>query len=468
MPVNLIAPVDGSVPLTLLAGEAALSSWLDGKPDTIGNWIAANGFTAKAGETCLLADQSGQMERVLVGLGDEEADLWTFAALRDALPDGSYHLEESLENALADQAALGWALQGYRFDRYRSADETSDKSDKDDGPYLIWPQGCRRQTILHSAQATFLVRDLINTPASDMGPAQLAEAALALSENHNGDCRIIVGDDLLEGNFPGIHAVGRASSQSPRLIDLHWGKPGDPKVTLVGKGVCFDSGGLDLKPASNMKLMKKDMGGAAHVLGLASLVMAEQLPVRLRVLIPAVENSVSGNAMRPLDVITMRSGKTVEIGHTDAEGRVVLADALALASEEKPDLLIDMATLTGAARVALGTEVPALFTDDDVLAGDLARLGEIQNDALWRLPLWKPYKKQVKGKVADLNNAPEGGYGGAITAALFLQAFVGEGISWTHIDLMAWNISSQPGRPEGGEAMSLRAIYSLLEERFAP
>lgn len=464
MQLNLIDPVDGSVPLVLLAGEASLSAWLSNQPEAFRNWVAANGFSAKAGEICLIAGESGHPEKVLVGVEEAGVSLWSFAALRAALSVGRFHFESDLDPETANQAALGWAVAGYRFQRYNNTSE--DDTVKRPGPFLVWPSTCDREAVNITAQAIFLVRDLVNTPASDMGPSQLAKEAAALAQTYNADCRIILGEDLLKDNFPGIHAVGRASADAPRLIDLKWGKSGDPKVTLVGKGVCFDSGGLDLKPSSGMKLMKKDMGGAAHVLGLASMIMASGLPVRLRVLVPAVENSVSGNAMRPLDVITMRSGKTVEIGNTDAEGRVILADALSLASEEDPELLIDMATLTGAARVALGTEVPALFTDDEALAADLARLSEIEDDPVWRLPLWKPYAKLIKGKVADLNNAAEGGYGGAITAALFLQAFVKEGISWAHIDLMAWNISSSPGRPEGGEAMSLRTLFALIRERF--
>jgi leucyl aminopeptidase len=287
-----------------------------------------------------------------------------------------------------------------------------------------------------------------------------------LAKNYNAQCSVIVGEDLLKANFPAIHAVGRASVNAPRLIDMQWGNGSNPKVTLVGKGVCFDTGGLNLKETSGMKLMKKDMGGAAHVLGLASMIMAADLPIRLRVLVPAVENSVSGNAMRPQDVITMRDGQSVEIGNTDAEGRLVLADALSAACEESPQMLIDMATLTGAARVALGTDLPALFCNNDDFAGDLEAQAKIQNDPMWRLPLWRPYEKMIEGKVADLNNAAEGGYGGAITAALFLQAFVAREVNWAHIDLMAWNTVSRPGRPEGGEAMSMRALFALLKERF--
>ncbi len=315
----------------------------------------------------------------------------------------------------------------------------------------------------HTAEAIGLVRDLVNTPAADMGPAQLAEAARDLAKRHRGKCTVLVGDTLLKRNYPAVHAVGRAAAEEPRLIDLRWGSKG-PKVTLVGKGVCFDSGGLDLKPAAGMKLMKKDMGCAAHVLGLASLIMAEKLPLQLRVLVPAVENAVSGNAFRPLDVLQTRKGLTVEVGNTDAEGRLVLCDALAEADSEKPDLLIDFATLTGAARVALGPDLPAMFCNDDKLAGLILRHGAVEGDPVWRLPLHKGYRPGLESKVADLNNISNSPYGGAITAALFLENFVSPGTRWAHFDIMAWNVATRPGRPEGGEAMGLRAVYAAIVE----
>ena len=462
MTFNLIDADDAAIPVIGLADNDALRRWLVDQPAKTANWVAATGFRAKAGTVCLLADHDGRLEQVLAGLGDEATDLWSISALRSALPDGDYQLADDLDERKAERAALGWALAGYRFDAYRG------DADEKDGPRLVWPDGCDRDSVLAAARATFLVRDLINTPACDMGPKQLAEAAQDLAEDYDADCRVIEGDDLLTENFPAIHAVGRASVNAPRLIDLQWGDATHPRVTLVGKGVCFDSGGLDLKAASGMKLMKKDMGGGAHVLGLALMVMAAALPVRLRVLIPAVENSVAGNAFRPLDVLTMRSGKTVEIGNTDAEGRLVLADALSAASEEKPDLLIDIATLTGAARVALGPDLPALMSNDDGFANELLEKGGTENDPLWRLPLWKPYEKMIEGKVADLTNAAEGGFVGAITAGLFLEAFVGDGTPWAHIDVMAWNPTSRPGRPEGGEALSMRALFACLESRFGP
>jgi leucyl aminopeptidase len=337
------------------------------------------------------------------------------------------------------------------------------------------PEGADHKSLEAAVEATYLVRDLINTPAGDMGPAALAGAAKKLAQSHKATFKVIVGDELLKKNYPAIHAVGRAvetQDQAPRLIDFKWGKANAPKLTLVGKGVCFDTGGLDLKSAGGMKLMKKDMGGAANVLGLAHMIMAAKLPLRLRVLIPAVENSVSGNALRPLDVVGSRNGKTIEIGNTDAEGRVILADALAEAVNDKPNLIIDFATLTGAARVALGTELPALFTNDDKFADTVTKTGLSEQDPLWRLPLWPGYRKMIDGKTADLTNAPEGGFAGAITAALFLQEFIEpQGTNkitpkWAHIDLMGWNPTAKPGRPDGGEAMAIRTIFKTLKDNY--
>ena len=452
----LVVSSRNAVPITPLT-KSGLKEWLGGQPPQVAAWVRATRFKAEPGAVSLLAGADGRLERVLAGFGDGE-EMWEWAALASRLPRRRYRIDAPLEATRADRAALGWALAAYRFDRYRKAGG---------GPAsLVWPKACDRAAVERTAKATFLVRDLINTPASDMGPRRLAAAARRLARRHGARASVIVGERLLSRNFPAIHAVGRASAEAPRLIDLEWGKKNAPRVTLCGKGVCFDTGGLDLKSAAGMKLMKKDMGGAAHALGLADMIMGAGLPVRLRVLIPAVENSVAGNAMRPLDVVATRQGTTVEIGNTDAEGRVVLADALAEASAERPDLLVDFATLTGAARVALGAGLPALFCNDDALAGDLLRLAEVEADPVWRMPLWKPYQEQIKGKVADLTNAPEGGLGGAITAALFLEAFVGAGIPWAHLDLMAWNPQSRPGRPEGGEAMAMRAVYALIAERY--
>jgi len=448
-----------SIPLRPIAGEA-LSRWLDSRPTTAKRWVTANDFEAKAGTFCAIPAESGEIAEVLVGEGEA---LWDWAGLPSKLPPGDFHIDAELEPDASARLALGWALGTYRFDRFRTKPSESLAT-------LSWPDGCDRDAIRRAASATFLVRDLINRPASDLGPQALADAAEELAARHDASCRVLVGDALLDNDYPAIHAVGRAASleRAPRLIDISWGEPSARKLTLVGKGVCFDSGGLDLKPAAGMKLMKKDMGGAAHVLGLASMIMDAKLPVRLRVLVPAVENSVSADAYRPLDVVPTRAGKTIEIGNTDAEGRVILADALSEASTDEPDLLIDFATLTGAARIALGGELPALFVNDDAVAAGIVDHGLRADDPLWRMPLWAPYRSMIDGKVADITNSADGPLGGAITAALFLQEFVSPGIPWAHIDMMAWNQKSRPGRPEGGEAMGMRAIYAFIAERFSP
>jgi leucyl aminopeptidase len=384
--------------------------------------------------------------------------MWALAGLADGLPEGSYRLDPVPDGAEPTRLALGWALATYAFARYHAKPAS--------GAALVWPAGADRGRVERLARAAFLARDLTNTPAGDLGPEELAQAAVRVAEEGGACHRVIVGDDLLGENYPTIHAVGRASTRPPWLVDLVWGDPAAPKVTLVGKGVCFDTGGLDLKPASGMRLMKKDMGGAAIVLGLAQAIMDARLPVRLRVLLPCVENSVSGNAMRPTDIIRTRKGLTVEIGNTDAEGRLILCDALAEASTETPQLLIDMATLTGAARVALGPELAALFCNDDKLAAALLDAADAEEDPMWRMPLWRPYRKMIDSKIADLNNVSEGPHAGAITAALYLQEFVEPGIPWAHLDVMAWNPQSRPGRPEGAEATALRALYAHISRRF--
>ncbi len=447
-----------AVPITPLAAKE-LKAWLPGQRASIQRWVAANAFNAAPGSVLLLADRRGSLVRVLAGIGADRSP-WDWAHLPAKLPSGVYRIDAELDAEAAGRAALGWALATYAFGRYGKPAATFST--------LLWPKACDRARVTRTVEAAFLVRDLINTPANDLGPAELAAAAEKLARQHKARIAVIVGPELLKRNYPAVHAVGRASAahRQPRLVDIAWGDARAHKVTLVGKGVCFDSGGLDLKSSSNMKLMKKDMGGAAHVLGLAHMIMAAKLPVRLRVLIPAVENSVSGDAMRPLDVIRTRKGLTVEIGNTDAEGRVILADALAEGAREKPRLLVDVATLTGAARVALGTELPALFTNDDALADSLLRFGRAESDPLWRLPLWPGYAPEIEGKLADLTNAPDSPYAGAITAALFLERFVAPRVPWIHIDLMAWNAKSRPGRPEGGEAMGLRALFVLIEDRF--
>jgi len=437
-------------------GKSAYKKWLAEQPEPRQAWLAASGFTAEAGSLCLLPDGEAAL------FGWDKTDFWSFAALPGKLPPGDWRIDAPLSAEQANGAALGWGLANYAFTRFKS--KAKEKSAK---PRLVWPAGADRAQIARLIDAIGLARDLVNMPANALGPTALAEAALAVARRFGAESKIIVGDDLLAENYPIIHAVGRASADAPRLIDLRWGEASAPKVTLVGKGVCFDSGGLDLKSSSNMKLMKKDMGGAAIALGLAQAIMDANLPVRLRLLIPAVENVVSGNAFRPLDVLTSRKGLTVEIGNTDAEGRLILCDALAEADSEKPDLLIDLATLTGAARVALGPDLPALFTPDEKLAAELLAAGEREHDPLWRLPLWRPYRRMLDSKIADINNASDSTHAGAVTAALFLQEFVSAGTEWAHIDVFAWNPAARPGRPEGGEAMTLRALFALIRQRFA-
>ena len=442
------------VPIETVVFEA----WCKTQPKGMRDWVASVGFKANSGETSFVAGAGGKLEQILLGVEAHDG-LWAYAGLPASLPPGSYRIDTRFEPDRASAVALGWALGCYRYDRYKA-------KKTDDAPALVWPAGADRGHVRRTARATGLVRDLINTPAGDMGPAELARAARAMARPHGAKVSVITGDALLKSNYPTIHAVGRAAVEAPRLIDLTWGWVGAPRVTLVGKGVCFDSGGLDLKAAANMLRMKKDMGGGAHVLGLADMIMDANLDVRLRVLVPAVENAVAGNAFRPLDVIRTRKGITVEVGNTDAEGRLVLCDALAEADREKPDLLIDCATLTGAARIALGTEMAALFCNDDETADDLAACAADVDDPLWRLPLWRPYRRMLDSKIADINNVSEGGFAGAITAALYLQEFVDAKTPWIHLDLMAWNLAAKPGRPVGGEAQTMRALFALIERRF--
>ena len=438
--------------------KALIKAWRGTQTKALKAWVDSTGFVAEPGTVSLVAGRGGKLDCVLLGVEDHDG-IWSYGGLPAALPAGSYWIDARLEPDQATGAALGWALGSYGFDRYK---KTRDKP----SPALVWPEGCDRGHVRRTAGATALVRDLTNTPAGDMGPAELAAAARVLAKTHGGKLSVIIGDALLAKNYPTIHAVGRASDNAPRLIDLRWGRANAPKVTLVGKGVCFDTGGLDLKTAIGMLRMKKDMGGGAHVLGLADMIMGAKLDVRLRVLVPAVENAVAGNALYPLDVITTRKGITVEIGNTDAEGRLVMCDALAEGDREKPDLLIDVSTLTGAARVALGTDLPAMFSNDDGVAEALLRHGGAVSDPMWRLPLWRPYRRMLDSKVADINNVSEGGFAGAITAALYLQEFVGDKTPWVHLDLMGWNNVSRPGRPVGGEAQAMRALYALIADRF--
>ncbi len=417
----------------------------------------AAGFEPKAGRHLLLPGQNG-LGGVLFGLeaAGEARDPFLPGRLPQLLPDGIYRFANEPHDARL--AALAFALGSYRFTRYRKSGDRRVKLDL--------PQSIDRAELDRMVEAVTLARDLINTPANDMGPAELEEAARALAARHGADVRAVVGETLLTGNFPLIHAVGRAGARAPRLIELTWGEGGHPRVTLVGKGVCFDSGGLDIKPENAMLLMKKDMGGAASVLALAHMIMDRGLKVSLTVLIPAVENSISGAAFRPRDVYRARNGLSVEVGNTDAEGRLVLADALALADERAPELLVDIGTLTGAARVALGPDVPPFYTDDEALAAALARHAATENDPLWRLPLWQPYNALLDSKVADLNNVGTGNFAGSIVCALFLKRFVAAAKAWLHVDIYAWTPADKPGRPEGGECQAARALYALLAERY--
>jgi len=415
-------------------------------------------FTPDAGRFVLLPDVNGDIAGALFGLGkrsDKHRDPLLAGKLATLLPAGDWKFARAPEDATL--ATLAFVLGAYRFGRYRAV--------KQEQPRLAVPAGVNAKEVLRIAEGMFLARDLVNTPANDLGPVELEAAIRALAKKHSAKVSSVVGKDLLKKNFPLVYAVGQGSERAPRLVEFIWGKPSHPKVTLVGKGVCFDTGGLDIKPDAAMLLMKKDMGGAAASLALAHMIMDAKLKVRLRVIIPAVENSISGIAFRPGDVFKSRKGITVEIGNTDAEGRLVLADALTLADEEKPDLVIDFATLTGAARVALGPDIPPAFTHDETLWNALAKHAARQSDPLWRMPLWQPYMEMLNSKVADTNNVG-GGHAGAITAALFLSKFVSEAKSWLHLDIFGWNPKERPGRPEGGEAYSVRALYALLTERY--
>jgi leucyl aminopeptidase len=452
------APIPSAIPITF-ATKTTWSAIANALPEQARQFALANDFTAKPGKCLTLPTPDGQIAQVVFGLEDESSksrDLFRPGSLPGVLPPGVYRFANAPHDARL--GALAFALGSYRFGRYRKAEKPEVR--------LVPPEGIDVADIARMAEAAALARDLINTPSNDMGPEQLADAAQALAERFGASFNCITGDELVKQNFPLIHAVGMASTRAPRLIDLRWGDPADPKVTLVGKGVCFDTGGLDLKPSSGMLIMKKDMGGAANVLALAQMVMDAKLKVRLRVLIPAVENAVAGNAFRPLDIFKSRKGPTVEIGNTDAEGRLVLADALALADEEKPDLLIDLGTLTGAARVALGPDLPPFYTHDETLAESVAAHAKRENDPLWRMPLWPPYDSWLDSKVADINNAPSGTFAGSITCALFLQRFVTDAKSWLHVDIYGWTPSAKPARPEGGECQAARAIYKLLSERY--
>lgn len=455
MPLTFAAHGTASLPLTLLSTDA-LDDWIGRQSEQVQTWVRSSGFKAGFGAALTLPDANGDIAGALVGSGNALAKTrsrFALAAARSALPSGTYHLISDLDKEALDVELLGWLLAGYRFDRYKKQSDASAN--------LICPDGTNAVELEAIAEGEALTRDLINTPASDMGPPDLENAARDLAKGHGADIRVIEGDALLTQNFPMIHAVGRAASRAPRLIDMRWGDAG-PKLTLVGKGVCFDTGGLNLKPGSSMGLMKKDMGGAAAVLGLASMIMTLNVPVQLRVLVPAVENSVSADAFRPQDILPSRKGLTVEINNTDAEGRLVLADALALADEETPDMIISMATLTGAARVAVGPDLAPFYAQNDASAVALEVAARTVQDPVWRMPFWEPYETMIEPGIADLDNAPSGGFAGSITAALFLRRFVTETPNYMHFDIYGWQPNAAPARPKGGVGQASRALLAAL------
>jgi leucyl aminopeptidase len=448
-----------AVPVTFVtpATWSDLRSGLDPRARTFADAAA---FEPKPGRHLLLPGPDGALARVLFaleGADDPSRDLFRPGALPGILPGGAYRFGNSPHDVRL--GALAFAFGSYRFGRYRKPEHKHAR--------LELPDGIDGDEITSIVEGVWLARDLINTPANDMGPAEIEEATRTLAHRHGATVKLILGENLLRDNFPLVHAVGRAAEHAPRLIDITWGDPAHPKIALIGKGVCFDTGGLDIKSEGGMANMKKDMGGAASVLALAHMIMARRLRLRLRVLIPAVENAISGAAFRPRDVYRSRKGLTVEIGNTDAEGRLILADAIALADEDKPDLIADMATLTGAARVALGTEVVPFYTDDDALAAELARHAAAESDPLWRMPLWRPYDQLLESKVADINNVASSGFAGSIVAAMFLRRFVSSAKAWLHFDIYAWNQTTRPGRPEGAECQAARALYALLCARYA-
>jgi leucyl aminopeptidase len=440
--------------------RAMLDEALRGPLERWSSWIKAAGFNAAAGKLLLLPGAESGIGGVVYGLGADEDPLAT-ASLSNSLPAGAYRFQLTPPAHTGDRVALAWAMGAYSYRRYKADGKVKPHA------RLVWPQGADQDNVLRVADGLYLARDLVNTPSNDMGPLELEKAAAEIASYYGASIKVTEGDELIAQNYPLIFAVGRGSSRAPRLIDFNWGDTSNPRVTLVGKGVCFDSGGLDIKPASNMATMKKDMGGAAAVLGLAHMIMDAKLPVSLRVLIPAVENSISGDAYRPGDVFKSRKGLTVEIGNTDAEGRLVLADALTEADSQEPELLLCMATLTGAARVATGFDLPPFFTNDETLAADIMSHASAEADPLWRLPLWRGYRGLIEGKVADLTNNPDSPNAGAITAALFLERFVEKAKSFAHFDIAAWTDRAKPGRPLGGESQAIRTLFAMLKARYS-
>ncbi|MBR0551400.1 leucyl aminopeptidase family protein [Stakelama marina] len=440
-----------------LVDKSTFDDWLKAQPQRHRTAVAAQKLTPTGYASAILPGDGAEDWSVVSVVANVDAlSPWCLAKLGETLPEGTYRLAEGEPGP----AMFGWLTAQYRFTRYKDDNGGGER-------VLLTGEPARIEETVRLAEATAKVRDLINTPAGDLGPAQLEAAIKDLGETHGATVGVIQGREL-ERDYPMIHAVGQAAGEGrePRLIELEWGRDGDPRIAIVGKGVCFDSGGLDIKPAAGMKLMKKDMGGSAHAIALAGLVMAARLPVRLHLLVPAVENSVSGNAFRPGDVLRTRKGLTVENTNTDAEGRLILGDALAKAGESNPELIVDFATLTGAARVALGPDLPATFIRDEDLASQFQAAADAESDPIWRMPLWDAYDEMLKSDIADLVNAPEGGFAGAVTAALFLRRFVPEGTPWAHLDVFGWRPSAKPGRPKGGEAYALRAAYRMLKDRY--
>lgn len=460
--LNIIATDKSATPIHLINTENFQTLSLTAHEK---QWCKAQNFEAKPGQMILLPAENGSLSKVLFGLETDEKfaqsyeAIWSIGDLPLRLPAGTYKLKTDLSKEQTELLCLSWLLGSYQFTNFKTKEPLKTQ--------LCCPKGISIDSLTIMASAIYKVRDLINRPANDLTPEKIWKEAEQLAKSHKAKAKSIKGKDLLTKNFPAIYEVGKAADVDPYLIELTWGNKNHPHLILVGKGVTFDSGGLDIKPSSNMRLMKKDMGGAAHVLGLAHLIMSNKLPVQLTVLIPSVENAISGNAYRPSDIISSRKGLSIEIGNTDAEGRVILADALSYADDMKPDLIIDFATLTGAARVALGTEVPVMFCNRESDAEALTKASLTVKDPLWRLPLWNGYSNELETPFADITNSGNGGYGGAITAALFLERFITtEAVPWIHFDLMAWNLRRKPGRPEGGEAMAIRAIYRFLEKRY--
>jgi leucyl aminopeptidase len=441
-------------------GTKKFDKWLKQQNTVIKNWLNVSKFTAKSGSICVLPDTRGHIYIVFLGIANEN-DFWAFSALPLKLPEGIYKIEANLNTKQLQRAIIAWGLGCYKFAIYTKNNPDITKAK------LLIPDSCDRQYIKNVVDSIFLVRDLINYPAENETPEILGSQAITLAKKFGAKVNQIVGEDLLKKGFNAIYAVGRGSANKPRLIDLRWGDSKNPKVTLVGKGVCFDTGGLNLKAPSEMQTMKKDMAGAAHVLGLASMIMMAKLPINLRVLIPAVENMPSGNAYKQGDILKTYKGITVEIGNTDAEGRLILADVLTLACEESPELLIDFASLTGASRIALGTDIAAMFTNKDALATEIAAIAVEEQDPIWQLPLFEPYKELLESDMADISNIGRISYGGAITAAIFLQEFITTNTPWVHFDIMAFNLSAKPGRPKGGEAQGIRALFAYLCKKFA-